>query len=164
MELSNKVKIASFYLKNFMLNPSYINESLLDTLNGFFSFFFTQQNHLHFYHYVGWDEDLIVDTIRDEYDWEVAGDTSTTWRIGDATAAFYNYIYYTIAGFSENDGFRSNQIRVGQISREEALEIVEDNNQPRWESIHEYCTAIGVDFNEVLSAIDSAPRRFATAM
>lgn len=46
-------------------------------------------------------------------------DTNTTWRIGDGTAAFYNYVYYTVAGFTEHDTFRSNQIREGQMTREE---------------------------------------------
>ena len=49
----------------------------------------------------------------DSYGWERAVDTSSTWRLGDATAPFYNYIYYTVAGFTEHDTFRSNQIREG---------------------------------------------------
>ena len=31
---------------------------------------------------------------------ELAPDTRTTWRIGDGTAAFYNYIYYTVTSQS----------------------------------------------------------------
>ncbi len=30
--------------------------------------------------------------IINEYDWETSADTPTTWRIGDGTAGFYNYI------------------------------------------------------------------------
>ena len=67
------------------------------------------------------DEDLINSKLVNEYDWEIAPDTSTTWRIGDGTAAFYNYVYYTVAGFTEHDTFRSNQIREGQMSRERLL-------------------------------------------
>ena len=59
--------------------------------------------------------------LRTEYNWELAQDTTTTWRIGDGTVAFYNYCYFTIAGFSEIDTFRSNQIREGALSREEGL-------------------------------------------
>ena len=62
----------------------------------------------------GWDEGLIDQTLAREYRWETAADTGTTWRIGDGTAAFYNFIYYTVAGFTENDTFRSNQIREGR--------------------------------------------------
>ena len=73
-----------------------------------------------------WDENEIVNTIINEYGWETSPETDTTWRIGDATAAFYNYIYYRIAGFTEHDTFRSNQIREGQITREQAIKFVED--------------------------------------
>ena len=44
--------------------------------------------------------------------------------IGDGTAAFYNYVYQTIAGFTEHDTFRSNQIREGMITREQAMQLV----------------------------------------
>jgi glutamine---fructose-6-phosphate transaminase (isomerizing) len=65
----------------------------------------------------------------------LATDTNTPWRIGDGTSAFYNYIYYLVAGFTEHDTFRSNQIREGDISREEALRLVEDENRPRYQNI-----------------------------
>ncbi len=61
--------------------------------------------------YWRWDEKVIESTLLNDYDWERATDTNTTWRIGDGTAAIYNYIYYTMAGFTEQDTFRSNQIR-----------------------------------------------------
>ena len=70
----------------------------------------------------------IEDTLLGTYDWETAVDTSTTWRIGDGTAGFYNYVYYTVAGFTEHDTFRSNQIREGEITREQALKMLEDEN------------------------------------
>jgi hypothetical protein len=40
---------------------------------------------LYLYHYIPWNEDTIVTTIRREYNWEIAEDTATTWRIGDST-------------------------------------------------------------------------------
>ena len=43
--------------------------------------------------YWSWDETQIDRTL-DSYGWERAVDTKSTWRIGDGTAAFYNYIYY----------------------------------------------------------------------
>ena len=32
----------------------------------------------------------------EDTEWESADDTKSTWRIGDGTASFYNYIYYII--------------------------------------------------------------------
>ena len=103
---------------------------------------------------------LIDSVLLDEYDWERAPDTNTTWRIGDGTAAFYNYIYYTIAGFTEHDTFRSNQIREGDISREKALELVEDENRPRYPNIKWYLDAIDMDFKTVIEVINNAPRLY----
>ena len=107
-----------------------------------------------------WDEEKVTSTLIQEYDWEVATDTRTTWRIGDGTAAFYNYIYWAIAGFSENDTFRSNQIREGVLSREQALKIVYDENRPRFESIQWYCDNIGIDMESALERINSVPKLY----
>ncbi|MGE0233414.1 MAG: hypothetical protein AB7S46_16675, partial [Flavobacteriaceae bacterium] len=89
---------------------------------------------------------------------EKAPDTSTTWRIGDGTAAFYNYVYHTVAGFSEHDTFRSNQIREGQMSRPEALALIEDENRPRYANIKWYLDAVGLDFADTIRAVNAIPR------
>ena len=85
----------------------------------------------------------IIDAVLEEYNWEKAPDTNTTWRIGDGTAAFYNYVYYTVAGFTEHDTFRSNQIREGDLTRERALELVQDENNPRYPNIKWYLDTVG---------------------
>ena len=106
----------------------YFNTSIWDTLSGEYYRSFTQKSdYFHIFDYWRWDEADINKTLK-LYDWEMAPDTQTTWRIGDGTAAFYNYIYYVLAGFTEHDTFRSNQIREGDISREEALRLVADEN------------------------------------
>jgi hypothetical protein len=95
-----------------------------------------------------------------DYGWELAPDTSTTWRIGDGTAAFYNYVYYTVAGFSEHDTFRSNQIREGQMTRERALELVEDENQPRYQNIRWYLDTLGLDFEDVIKTVNNIKKLY----
>ena len=104
-------------------SPGYFNSSLWDTLSGeYYRTFQKKDAYFHMFDYWKWDEAEIDDTLRD-YNWETAVDTESTWRIGDGTAAFYNYVYQTIAGFTEHDTFRSNQIREGMITREQALKL-----------------------------------------
>jgi glucosamine--fructose-6-phosphate aminotransferase (isomerizing) len=103
---------------------------------------------------------LIDNVLSVEYDWERAPDTSTTWRIGDGTAAMYNYVYYTVAGFTEHDTFRSNQIREGDIDRGTALEKVMDENRPRYQNIKWYLDALGMDFSLVINKINEIPRLY----
>ncbi len=157
----DKAKIIAYYLKHYATNWSYFNSSLIDNLAGIYHSFFVDRTHyLQLFNYLNWDETTIDSTLKDEYNWEFATDTDSSWRIGDGTAAFYNYIYYTVAGFSEIDTFRSNQIREGLINREDALAMVQRENQPRYDSIQEYAHIIGFDCDEALKRINAMPKLY----
>lgn len=160
--LTSKGKSAMirFYLKEFLKNPAYINASLWETATAFLSFYNVRQEQIDLYHYVMWDEDRINGVLMNEYGWRMADDTPTTWRIGDGTAAFYNYIYHTAAGFTENDTLRSNQIRCGVLTREDALLRVNEENKPRFDSIRWYLDRIGVDYESTMRVIDGMPRLY----
>jgi len=160
LAIFDKIKLARYYGRQYITNPHYINSSVLDTLGAYCSYYFIPHKYLDIFRYIKWDEKEINSTLFDEYNWEVATDTTSTWRIGDGTAPFYNYIYYTMAGFTENDTFRSNQIREGIITREEALKLVERENEPRYESLMWYCDIIGIDFEETIKTINSAPKLY----
>ena len=142
-------------------SPSYFNSSIWDTLSGeYYRSFQQKEDYFHIFDYWRWDEKLIDDTLINEYDWETAPDTQATWRIGDGTAAFYNYIYCTVAGFTEHDTFRSNQIREGQLSRSDALELVQEENRPRYPNLQWYLDSIGVDFKEAIEVINKIPKLY----
>ncbi len=155
-----KVRLALFYAGAFARNPAYINASLWDSFTGFLSSYWTSHQSLYLYDYVPWDEAEIDRTLVGRYGWEMAPDSVTSWRIGDGSAPFYNFIYYTICGFSENDTFRSNQIREGLISRQEALRRVEEENQPRWDSIREYADLINVRYDKVVKVVEAIPKMY----
>ena len=140
---------------------SYFNRSLWDTLSGeYYRSFTEKKDYYHIFDYWKWDERQIDDVLLSDYDWEKASDTNTTWRIGDGTAALYNYIYYTVAGFTEHDTFRSNQIREGDLTREEALALVEDENRPRYPNIKWYLDAVGMNFETVIQVINTIPKLY----
>lgn len=161
LDWMKNAQIALYYGKAYLKNPDYINASLADTLFAYFSYFLMPHDYTLFHDYIEWDENEVERLLLAEYNWERSPDTKTTWRIGDGTASFYNYIYYTVAGFTENDTFRSNQIREGKMGRAEALERVNDENRPRWESIAWYCQTIGVDVERCLQTIHGIPKLYA---
>jgi glutamine---fructose-6-phosphate transaminase (isomerizing) len=146
--------------KAMLESPGYFNSSLWDTLSGeYYRSFAEKTDYFHIFDYWRWDENQINETL-DTYDWERAPDTTTTWRIGDGTAAFYNYVNYTVAGFTEHDTFRSNQIREGDLTREEALELVMEENAPRYPNIKWYLDVLGMDFKEVISVVNAIPKLY----
>lgn len=160
MSTRNKLGMLWYFAKNYLQNPAYINESLRDTANAFYQTFLVKDDFLYLWHYLDWREDTIVNTIRDEYDWEVAEDTTTTWRIGDGTAPFYNYIYQTMAGFTEDEVMLANMVREGHIDRDEALRRAVEYSRPRWPSIREYAQMIGFSAEEALQIINAAPKLY----
>lgn len=145
--------------KEFLRNPGYFNSSVLDTLTGeYYRSVARHRDYYQLFDYFRWDENRVDDTLTD-YNWERAHDTSSTWRIGDGTAAFYNYVFFRFAGFSEHDTFRSNQIREGQISREEALRLVDEENQPRIDNIGWYLDAVGLPLERVAERLQEIERK-----
>lgn len=158
--LGKKLAMAFYYAKRTALNPGLLNASVVDSLGAYFSTYFLPHDYLYLFRYIPWDEETINGTLRERYDWELAPDTTTTWRIGDGTAAFYNYIYYTVAGLTENDTFRSNQIREGLLTRDEGLALATAENRPRLESLRWYGDTIGIDIEAALDRVDAIPKRY----
>ncbi len=97
------------------------------------------------YRYIKWNEEKILSTIINELDWESPSDTIQTWRTDDSTVPWYNFLYYSAVGFTENDVLLSNMIRDGQITREAALLRAEQENKPRYGEIKKYLKEIGVE-------------------
>jgi len=136
-------------------NPNYFNSSIFDNLYGeLYRSIIKKNDHYSIFDFHKWNE-TEVDEVLKIYDWEKSIDTKSTWRIGDGAAAFYNYIYYTMAGFSEHDTFRSNQIREGDITRDEALKLVKIESKPRYENIKWFLKILNLDFKDVINIINS---------
>lgn len=161
LSLGNKIRLSLFYMRHFLASPSYFNSSIIDTITSFYSYYAQPRiGYYQLFDFIKWDEEHIVKTLIDDYNWEISPDTTSTWRIGDGTAAFYNYCYCTIAGFSEIDTFRSNQIREGMLDRERALTMSLDENRPRYESIRWYLDTINLDFEDTIKRINAAPKYY----
>jgi len=161
LSLMRKLRLFGNAFRALVRNPAYVNRSIFDSFGGFLSrSVMPHTDYYHLYDFKKWDEEQIEDVLFGTYGWERAVDTRTTWRIGDGTAAFYNYIYCTVAGFSEHDTFRSNQIREGQLNRKDALVLVERDNTPRYPTIKWYLSIIGIDYESAIRRINSIPKLY----
>jgi asparagine synthetase B (glutamine-hydrolysing) len=159
--LLNKLRLAFFYTSQYALNPSYINESFFYSLRSFAYSFLEKDDFLYLYQYIQWDEKLIEETIRRELNWEPdVKYGKNQWRMGDGQTAFTNYIYYKVAGFSEYDNFRANQVRLGLISRDEALKLIEEDNRPKSEVLKNFAELVGLNLEDTLKRIEAIPRLY----
>lgn len=158
--LAKQIRYQAKRLVEVAKNPKYINRSVWDTLSGeYYRSVKSKKGYFHLFDYYQWKENQ-VNTVLQQYDWEKAPDTDSTWRIGDGTAAFYNYVYQTAAGFTEHDTFRSNQIREGDITRQEALNLIIKENAPRYQNIKWYLDTLGVDYQFTISTINAMKKLY----
>jgi asparagine synthetase B (glutamine-hydrolysing) len=155
-----KLKLIRYYAGQYLKNPRYFNRSFTDNLFAFWSSYFIKHDYIFLYRYFDWNENEINKILTTQYNWELEPKYNSTWRIGDGTAAFYNYIYHTVAGFTENETLRSNQIREGVLSRKKALELVEDENRTRWDAMQWYAQTIGFNLSEALRVINNMPKLY----
>ena len=140
--------------------PQRDSDSLIDNFKGHWSRLkHPREDFYNFFDFYEWDEEEINSTIISEYNWETAIDTKNTWRIGDGTSPIYNYIYWTYGGFTENDFYRSNQIREGHITRDEALDKIHYENQPRFDLIKNYSDLIEVDYDFVIKKLNEFKKK-----
>jgi glucosamine--fructose-6-phosphate aminotransferase (isomerizing) len=157
---SNSLQLLAFYGKEYLLNPAYLNSSLVDTFGAYLSQYFTPKDYLYLFRYILWEEKQIESTLTGQYNWELAEDTHSSWRIGDGTQAFYNYIYFVGSALTEHDTFRSNQIRENAIERSEALRQIVIGNKPRIDSLIWYFDTIGLDARPIIRAVNQMPKRY----
>ena len=160
-KMMSKIRLASWYLLQYMKNPGYINESFIDSIFAFYCSFINKDDYLYLYRYVPWKEKEIEKTLREEYGWTSDDKYGRNqWRMGDGQTALTNYIYHTVAGFSEFDNFRSNQIREGLITRSEAVRLLKGDNTPRLETLQDFSQLIGFNLEEVLLKINTIPKLY----
>ena len=160
LSIQGKLQLATYYAKQFLKNPEYINSSFFDTLFAYYSTYIRQHNYLYLWHYIPWNEEAIISTLTQKYGWRTEDGSTQTWRTDDGTSAFYNYIYYIGQGYTENDTFRSNQIREGILDRDEAWQLVCQENKPRYTALKWYFDRVGLDGDTVLSVVDTMQRLY----
>ena len=150
-----KLKLFIYYAKEILKNFKYWNSSLVDSIIGYFSFNFKKLKLIYPFEFIDFDEEIINNTLENYFQWEFDEYNPSSWRIGDGTAAFYNLIYWKSCGFTENDFFRSNQIRDGKIERSAALKKVLFENQIKDKRVKEYLEYIDADYDFVIRNLNS---------
>ncbi len=74
-----------------------------------------------FFEYWPWNPDEICSTLTGETGWRKPGDIPSDWHSDCIFNIFKEYLFQSILGVSYTDGFLSNQIRAGLLTRDRAL-------------------------------------------
>ena len=117
-------------------------------LKSAYIYYFEKHPFVHFFGLEEWDEKK-MDLKLAEYGWAVNDrNPKQKWRMGDATSPLYNFLYLLTIGYTENDAFKSNQIRENLITREDALDSCMNENKIDYFGILNYLNVIEFPIEE----------------
>ena len=76
---------------------------------------------IHFFDYIEWNEEVILRTIKTNLNWEKSSRYESSWRFDCKIHPLQNILLNYLFGFTGSNGILSNQIRKGEISRDDAI-------------------------------------------
>ena len=107
--------------------------------------------------FIHWQEMNIINTLETELKWKRNANTKSTWR-GDCDIALIKlYLYKKLLGFNDKDDSLSDLIRDGQLTREEALSRLEEEQYISESVIKNILDQNNIDynsFNKVLQQVE----------
>jgi hypothetical protein len=110
------------------------------------------------FYYMKWDEQEILSVIRRDLNWGSCAYTKNTWRTDCTIAILKNYLYQETVGFSKVEELLSNLIRLGMITREEAVERLKRDSVISDEFVNEFFETLGLDVADLRKALTRAKK------
>lgn len=83
---------------------------------------FPKQRQIFYFDYCDWDHHTIKNDLMQNTDWNAPAGAADDWHSDCTFHVIKEYMYQKMLGVSYIDGFLSNQIRRGLVSREDALQ------------------------------------------
>lgn len=104
---------------------------------------------LHFFDYVEHNENIIVQTIKEELKWDKSPYSLVAWRFDCLIAIISEYFKKIYYGFNKSDVDLSNQIRKGLINREDALKLIVVDDKSEFEKLEHIFIEMGFSKKEI---------------
>lgn len=146
---SGRVALVTGLLSRLSRNPGLaFSQSFLGAAWREFRYRFTRRKpaftEIELFQFVPWSEQRIVTTIQNELDWRMPPHATTTWRSDCFIHTLKEYYYLKTLGFTKNDDLRGHMIRHGLISREQSLELLQEENSYTREKMQRVMHALGL--------------------
>lgn len=164
---NNKISLILGYLREIARNPKWANkpQCFLTQMQEFLAYYGRRydkklqskgtQKITPFKEYIKWDEDKIVDTLENQLDWQRNESTGSTWRGDCEVALLKQYLYIETLGYNEKDDSLSDLIRDGQISRQEALRRLNEEQFISEDVIRDIVEKNGIDYTHFSRVVNN---------
>ena len=150
LSIYNSLKLLFGMLSAYIYNPRLFLAGIRIPIETFFITYFNRPNITYLFDHIAWNE-LSINSKVKELGWQGDGEfPGRSWRAGDGTSDFYNYLYRSVLGFDERTCFLANQVRSGEISRKEALIEEGKFEQLNIRGLINYASVVGFNLDEFL--------------
>jgi len=146
LSATSLAKMTISYFRHACKSPGLFPSLAKEGTRGFVDYYLGKHEFIRPFSFIPWNEQELENTLREKYDWSSDQKrSSTSWRMGDGTAPFYNLMYHIGLGMTEHDALRSNQIRFGLATRPAALEQLQKDNQLNILGLASYFATVDID-------------------
>jgi predicted glutamine amidotransferase len=143
------LKMSFRYMRLLFKTKKAFFELLTQTMTSVKIYYFSKHTFIRFFNYLDWNENTIASKLT-EYNWKSNLEGSNrVWRMGDATAPFYNFLYLYHIGYTEHDALLSNMIRAGMLKREKAITNLMELNQVDWRGVNSYLNLLSLNTYDI---------------
>jgi glutamine---fructose-6-phosphate transaminase (isomerizing) len=148
------------YLKQAALNPQLILNplSFWAQIKEYYTIIFLQKRKLNkhgieriaLYHtYIKWEEKVIEKTLKDELNWERYPGLRTSYRGDCEIGIIRQFMYWKLLGYNDKDDHLSCLIRDQQITRDDAMDRLNNEHYVPVEILERICKDAGIEYSDI---------------
>jgi 3'-phosphoadenosine 5'-phosphosulfate sulfotransferase (PAPS reductase)/FAD synthetase len=100
--------------------------------------------------YIEWNEEVILRTIKNNLNWEKSNKYESSWRFDCKIPALQKFLSYYLFGFTDSNELLSNQIRTGEISRNDAIVRLEQEAKDlKFNKLYDYLKQLDLSDKQI---------------
>lgn len=97
------------------------------------------------FNYIEWNEREIISRIKAELDWAHPPELKSTWRFDCRVKHLVDFMYMKTLGMTDKDDFYAKMVREGLMTRKDALQRLESENELHPDEIRLLLNQVGIE-------------------
>ena len=152
-----------YSLREILKNSAYFSPSIILALMKAFLFgnpysigirlFWPDITWVELFNYVEWDEQEILSRIKSELDWDSPPELKSSWRFDCRVKHLVDFMYMKTLNMTDKDDFYAKMVREGLMTREDALQRLQNENRLYFDEIRLLLDQAGIQDTSILGEL-----------
>ena len=152
-----------YSLREILKNPAYFSPSVILALMKGYLFgnpysigirlFWSNITWVELFNYVEWNEQEILSRIKSELNWNSPPELKSTWRFDCRVKHLVDFMYMKTLNMTDKDDFYAKMVREGLMTREDALQRLQNENRLYFDEIQLLLDQAGIQDTSILGEL-----------